>query len=92
MPASGFMPRKGPGGRMGRMNGAMHIAAAGINAANAAFARSASQVVRAATTGTDGTLPRAIVGMTTNSLAMRADIAVFKMADQSMGTLLNILV
>jgi len=91
MLVSGFTPGKGPGGRMVLMNDAMSIAAAGINASNAAFTRSAAQVVQAATTGSDGALLRGITGVTTNSLAMRADIAVFKMADRTMGTLLNIL-
>ena len=71
---------------------AMHTAAAGISAHSAAFAHSAGEVVQAVSLGDDGKLPGAVVGVTTNSLALKADISVFKMADRSVGTLLNILV
>ncbi len=75
------------------MNAAMSIAAAGLRTASAVFAADAAKVVQASnmTSAPSGDLATAMVGMTTEALAYRADLAVFKMADKTTGTLLDMM-
>jgi len=72
------------------MSSLMGIAAAGVNAGMARFDQSASDVVKAAMPDSKTDLSTAIVRETTNSVAAKADIEVFKMADKTMGTLLDV--
>ena len=58
-------------------------------ASMARFERSAAEIAKAGMAGSD--LPAAIVRETTNSLAAKADIAVLKTADKTMGTLLDVM-
>ena len=70
---------------------AMSIALAGMNSSAARFAQSAQDVVKATSPNSTTDPAAAVVGLTTNSLAFRADIAVFKTADRMMGQLLDTL-
>lgn len=75
------------------MNAAMSIAAAGLRASAARFAIDATKVVQASNTtlAPSGDLATAVAGMTTDSLAYRANLAVFKMADKTTGALLDMM-
>jgi hypothetical protein len=75
----------------GRMTNAMSIAAAGVNASAVRFAQNVQDIVGASLPGSRTDLATAIVGATTNELAFKADVAVFKMADKMMGTLLDMM-
>ena len=72
------------------MSSLMGIAAASVSAGMARYDQSASDVVKAAMPDSKTDLATAMVRETTNSVAAKADIAVFKMADQTMGALLDV--
>jgi hypothetical protein len=67
----------------------MNVAAAGVQAGMTRFQASAVQAVKAAQPNSNENLPAAMVRVTTNSLAVKADIGVLKMADKTVGTLLD---
>lgn len=73
------------------MSNLMSVAAAGVQAGTARFETSAIDVVKAAAPGAKTYLAAAVVKETTNSLAVKADLQVFKMADKAMGTLLDVM-
>jgi len=72
------------------MSNLMSIAAAGVQSGMARFDASAVQMVRAAQPGSHEDLPAAMAQVTTNSLAAKADLEVFKMADDTVGRLLDV--
>ncbi len=71
------------------MSSVLNVAAAGLRAGMERFAASAVEAVKAAQPGSNDNLPAALVQVTTNSLAAKADVQVFKMADKMVGTLLD---
>jgi hypothetical protein len=78
--------------KKGRMNTAMNIAATGLRTTSTKFAADAAKVVRDTTTAATSTnLAADMVGVTTDAIAFRANLAVFKMADKSMGILFEVI-
>jgi len=73
------------------MTNVMSVAAAGVQSGMARFDQSATDVVNAATPGSKADLPTAVVRETTNRVAAKADLQVFKMADEMMGSLLDVM-
>jgi len=73
------------------MSSLMSVAAAGATAGMTRFEQSAAEVVKAAAPDSKADLPAAIVRETTNRVAAKADLDVFKMADKAMGTLLDVM-
>jgi hypothetical protein len=73
------------------MSNLMSVAAAGVQAGTTRFEAGAIDVVKAAAPGAKTDLAAAAVKETTNSLALKADLQVFKMADHAMGTLLDVM-
>jgi flagellar hook protein FlgE len=69
----------------------INIAANGIRTSASQYAKSAEEVVKATTTGSDADLPKAIVDGKTSSYAFKANSAVLKTADKMMGALLDIM-
>ncbi|MBU6299079.1 MAG: flagellar hook protein FlgE [Alphaproteobacteria bacterium] len=69
----------------------MSIAAAGLRASAARFATDAAKVVKDATIAPSDNLATDLAGTTTDSLAFKANLAVFKLADKTMGTLLDMM-
>ena len=73
------------------MSSLISVAAADMGAAAARFETGAVDVAKAAAPGAKADLTAAVVMETTNSLALKADLQVFKMADKAMGTLLDVM-
>lgn len=74
------------------MTSVMSVAAAGVVAGAARYASSAADVVKAVQpSGNSSNLGGALARETTNRQAYRADLAVFKMADKTVGTLLDVM-
>lgn len=81
------------------MISALTTAAAGLRSSVQRFDKSAADVVKAASPGTDNTtsstngdtgdLPTAIVGTKESDFSFKANAAVFKTADKMMGALLD---
>ena len=74
------------------MSNLMNVAAVGVQAAMSRFDASAVEAVKASMPGSsDRDQAAAAVAVTTNGLAAKADLEVFKMADKTMGTLLDVM-
>jgi len=73
------------------MSSLMNVAAAAVTAGMTRFEQSTVEAVKAAMPDSKADLPAAVVRETTNSVAAKADLEVLKMADKTMGTLLDVI-
>jgi hypothetical protein len=72
------------------MSNLMSVAAAGVQAGMSRFDSSAVAAVKASMPGSNQDQAAAAVALTTNEVAAKADIEVFKMADKTVGALLDV--
>lgn len=61
----------------------------GIQTAAAGFEKAATEVMKATAPDSSGDLPGAIAGTKTSEIALKANVAVFKVADKMMGELVD---
>ena len=69
----------------------MNIAAAAVTTGMSRLDQSATEVVKAVMPDSKADLPAAVVRETTNTIAAKADLEVLKMADKTVGTLLDVM-